>query len=121
MILSVFPSLLSWQQLSPTLIRLTLASVLIFWSYQSLSNKSSDIKQKTIGIIEGVSGILLVLGIWSQVAALITIINLTIRLYQKITKKALLTNGINYYIILLILAISILLTGAGLFGFDRPI
>ena len=119
--LSIFPSLLSWQLISPLIIRLTLASVLIFWSYRSLSkgkkhNQSTN--QKAVRLIESICGLLLFIGLWTQVAALIIIIDLAIRIYKKYTEKALFTDGINYYILLLVFAISLLFTGPGFIAFD---
>lgn len=121
MILSVFPSLLSWQQLSPLLIRMTLGGIFIFWSYKTFFKTSPDSKQKAVGIIEGVAGILLVLGLWTQVGALTIAIDLVVRLYQKIMAKSFLTDGVNYYLILLVLALSLLFTGAGFVAFDMPL
>lgn len=119
--LSIFPSLLSWQLLSPLIIRLTLASVFIFWSYRSISKYKKEVQstnQKVIRLIESVCGLLLIVGLWTQLVTLIIIIDLVIRLYKKYTDKALFTDGINYYLILLVLAISLLLTGPGLIAFD---
>lgn len=119
--LSVFPDLLSYQIISPLLIRLTLASVLIFWSYKTLFRSKPTINEKITSLIEGISGILLLIGLSTQVVSLIIIIDLVIRLVQKFKSKALLSDGVNYYILLLILAISLLLTGPGLFAFDMPL
>lgn len=116
--LSLFPSLLSWSELSPLLIRLVLAAVFIHWSYRGLKNPSATAKTKGIALIEGIAGILLVIGLWTQAAALVAIVDLVIRLVERIQKKAFLTDGVNYYLILLVLALSLLVTGAGWYGFD---
>lgn len=119
--LSIFPSLLSWQLVSPLIIRLTLASILIFWSYRSFAKykkEEPDINKKVVRLIESLCGLLLIVGLWTQLVALIIIIDLIIRLYNKYTDKALFTDGINYYLILLVLAISLLFTGPGFIAFD---
>jgi len=119
--LSIFPSLLSWQLVSPLIIRLTLASVLIFWSYRSLTKHKKeelDINKKVVRLIESLCGLLLIAGLWTQLVALVIIVDLIIRLYNKYTDKALFTDGINYYLILLVLAISLLFTGPGFIAFD---
>jgi uncharacterized membrane protein YphA (DoxX/SURF4 family) len=77
--------------------------------------------QKAIGIIEGVAGILLVIGLWTQVAALVVFVDLVIRLVERIMKKAFLTDGVNYYLVLLVMAISLMVTGAGWIAFDLPL
>lgn len=118
--LSIFPSLLSWQLASPLIIRLTLASVLIFWSYRSFSKHKKEepnINKKVVRLIESLCGLLLIVGLWTQLVALIIIIDLIIRLYNKYKDGALFTDGINYYL-LLVLAISLLFTGPGFIAFD---
>ena len=74
-----------------------------------------------LGIIEGVAGILLVIGLWTQVAALVVFVDLVIRLVERIMKKAFLTDGVNYYLVLLVMAISLMVTGAGWIAFDLPL
>lgn len=117
--LSIFPELLSWQLISPLIIRLTLASILIFWSYRSISkHKKQDAGQKALRLIESICGLLLFVGLWTQIAALIVAIDLLTKLYKKYKDKTLLTDGVNYYLILLVLAISLLFTGPGFIAFD---
>ena len=119
--LSIFPSLLSWEQISPTLLRIVLGVIFIFWAYKAYKREKSDPRQKALGIIEGVAGILLFIGLWTQLAALYAIIDLAVRLIERIRNKAFLTDGVNYYLILLVIAICLLVSGAGVFGFDMPL
>lgn len=121
MTLSLFPSLLSWGLISPLLIRLTLGAVFLFWSYRAFRNKSASSQDKGVAIIEFLSGILLVIGLWTQAAALVILIDLIVRIVGKIMKKQFLTDGVNYYFVLLILALSLLVTGAGFLAFDLPL
>lgn len=116
---SLFPSLLTWSELSPFLIRLTLGAILAYWSYKHL--KSSVTQTRSIAVVEGITGILLIIGLWVQLASLVAIIDLVIRLIGKIRSKAFLSDGINYYLILLVLAISLLITGPGFFSIDLPL
>ncbi len=119
--LSLLPSLLSWNQLSPFLIRITLGAVLIFWSYRAFKDKGLSNSEKAFGYVEGITGILLIIGLWTQGAAIVACIKLIGCLIGKIRRKQFLTDGVNYYVILLVMAISLLLTGAGFFGFDLPL
>ena len=117
--LSVFPSLFSWSEVSPLLIRLTLGIIFILWSHRILLKFSrTPVPTKAVALLEFISGVLLVIGLWTQVAALYLIADLVIRLYFKIKSKSFLTDGVNYYFILLVLALSLLVTGAGLLAFD---
>jgi uncharacterized membrane protein YphA (DoxX/SURF4 family) len=116
--LSLFPSLLSWSQLSPFLIRLVLGVVLLYQAYKDMKSRGATGNKKILGAIEAIVGILLVIGLWTQLAALIAALDLVVRLFFKAKSRAFLTDGVNYYLILLVLALSLLFTGAGLFAFD---
>ncbi len=115
---SLFFQLLAWNQLSPFLIRLALGAVLLHWSYRALKARGGSGRAKTVGALEGIVGILLVIGLWTQAAALVAAIDLLVRIGERISKKAFLTDGVNYYLILLILALSLLVTGPGFFARD---
>lgn len=119
--LSLFPSLLSWSQLSPTLIRIVLGAVLLYQSYHELRSGKVSTTTKAVGVIEALSGILLFIGLWTQLAALVIVVDLIIRLILKAKSRAFLTDGVNYYLLLLVLAVSLIFTGAGLWGFDLPL
>ena len=116
--LSLFPNFLSWSQVSPLLIRQALGAVVIYWSYRALRYSKTDTKEKITAVIEGLAGILLVIGLWTQLAAMVVAIDLIVRLVGRIMKKSFLTDGVNYYLILLVLALSLLVTGAGWMAFD---
>ena len=118
--LSIFPSLLMLQQFSPLLLRLTLGIIFILWGYKEW--KSHNIgKKSALGIFEIILGILLVIGLFTQFAALLSSIVFIRKLVGKIAKKAFFTDGVNYYFILLIISICLLISGPGLFAFDLPL
>jgi hypothetical protein len=114
---SLFPYLLSWSELSPLLIRLTLGAIMIYWSYKGLRT-NTDTTKKLLDVAQGLVGILLVIGLWTQIAALLAAIGFIVCIVGKIRTKSFLTDGVNYMLILLVLAISLLLTGPGLIAFD---
>ena len=118
--LSLFPFFLSYQQLSPVLIRLALAAVLVYWGYKVLAGSFST-NTKILSVIEVICAALLLIGFWTQAAALFVSIDLIVRLVNKIKARAFLTDGVNYYLILLILAISLFLTGPGWWAIDVPL
>lgn len=119
--LSLFPTLFSWSEISPFLIRVVLGAILIYWSYLALRDSKTAVREKVTAGIEGLAGIALVIGLWTQLAAIIVGIDLVIRLVDRVMKKSFLTDGVNYYLVLLVLAISLLVTGAGWMAFDLAI
>ncbi|MDE2038348.1 MAG: hypothetical protein KGI69_03990 [Patescibacteria group bacterium] len=119
--LSLFPSLLTWQLAAPLMIRIVLGAVFIHWAYKELRNPVATIHAKGLCVIEGLAGILIFIGLYTQGAALVAAIDLVIRLIGRISKKAFLTDGVNYYLLLLVLAASLMVTGPGFLAFDLPL
>ena len=121
--LSLFPSLLSWSQISPLIIRLTLGITLAWFGYQKIrgKGKSSGSNSAVYGGVEIFVSIFLIIGLFTQLAALVNAIILIIKLGFKAREGKLLSDGVNYYIILLVMCVSLMVTGAGLFAFDLPL
>ncbi len=112
---SIFPPLLSYSGFAPLLLRLTLGLVLVLWAY---GKYKTNIKTAAL---EGVLSVLLIVGLYTQLAALFTAILLGVRLFGKVKAKAFLTDGVNYFLILFIISICLIFTGAGYFAFDLPL
>lgn len=106
--------------LAPFLLRVTLGVVFIVWAYKHLKSHEHP-KWVTLGAVDGVMGVLLVIGLYTQLVALISALFLTIGLISKAFKKSLFTGGVNYYFILFIIAVSLLFLGAGAFAVDLPL
>jgi uncharacterized membrane protein YphA (DoxX/SURF4 family) len=121
--LSLFPYLLSYQQLSPFLIRIVLGITLAYFGYHKIlgSGQSSGSNSKTYGVVEIVIALFLIVGFWTQLAALLNAIILIIKLGFKIKEKKFLTDGVNYYILLLVMCVSLIFTGAGFLAIDYPL
>lgn len=121
--LSVFPSLLSYEQLAPFILRLVLGLTLAYFGYQKIRGvgRSPGSNSKLYGAVEMVIALFLVIGLWTQLAALLNAIILAIKIGFKIRNKAFLTDGVNYYVLLLAMAVSLIFLGAGRFAFDLPL
>ncbi len=119
--LSLFPVLLSYQQLSPFLIRITLGLILLFWAYKGLRNPNQSSNKKILSAVEGIVAIFLLLGLWTQASAGIAAIGLLVCIISKIKDRTFLTSGVNYCLILFIMALSLMFTGAGWWSFDLPL
>ncbi len=116
--LNPFPYLLSFGLLGPFLLRLILGITFIHFGTLKIKNKNY---KHVVAYVETLAGVMLVLGLYTQIAALVVALILLYQLFHKMTKKAFLTDGVNYYLILFIIALSLLVTGAGFFAFDLPL
>lgn len=119
--LSLFPSLLSFQQLSPFLIRITLAAVLIYWAYKGMTDPTHSTKTKILDFIQGILGLMIFFGVWTQAAAGLVALGQLYCIVQKIRTRAFLSAGVNYVLILFVMAVSLLFSGPGWFSFDLPL
>lgn len=117
---SFFPTLLSFQQISPLLLRLTLGIIFLYWAYKGFVKKDNK-RGTALCILDFILGILFVIGLFTQLSAMIACVVLLIANIYKIKTGSFFTDGINYYFILFIISISLLITGPGLYSFDLPL
>ncbi len=117
---SIFPHLLSLDAFTPFLLRLILGLVFLEWRYREYKNKTST-TNTVIAVLQGIVGVFLIIGFLTQLAALVAAIILGIKLIGKIKAKAFLTNGVNYYLILFVISLCLLFSGAGFMAFDLPL
>src|SRR3954471_21517064 len=117
--LSLFPVLLSYQQLSPFLIRLVLAGIMIYWSYSGIRHNTGS--KRILDAGQGIVGIFILIGLWTQAAAGLAALGFLVCIVGKIRDRKFLTDGVNYMLLLLIMAISLMLTGPGWWAYDMPL
>ena len=120
---SIFPFLLTFAGIAPFIIRISFGITTIYIAYKKLINKDQCITKqlKLFNTIEIILSIFIIIGLFTQLIALVYAIIFAIKLIHKASKKALLSDGINYYLLLFIMALSLVFTGAGLIAFDLPL
>jgi len=121
--LSLFPYFLNYQQLGPFLIRIVVGITLAYFGYRKVRGymDSSGSNSKMYGYVEMFVALFLIIGLFTQLAALINALILVIKLSFKARDGKLFTDGINYYILLLVMVLSLVVTGPGFFAFDLPL
>jgi len=120
---SLFPSLLTYGLVGPLIIRVVLGITLTYAGYQKIKGRGTSSGSNTViyGVAEIAIALFLVIGLFTQLAALLNAIILVIKLGFKAREGKFLSDGINYYILLLTMAISLMFTGAGFLAFDLPL
>ncbi len=130
--LSFFPELLNWSMLAPTILRLTLAWFLFkhaansFWKGDATTllvlqnlflTKTAIIINQIIGYLRLIAATLLVLGLFTQIAALVALVIYILRLQtrQYHGEFAMVDS------LLGVIAICVLFLGPGAFSFDLPL
>lgn len=120
---SLFPYLFTFDQAAPFILRIVLGVTLAYFGYRKIKKqgKSSGSNSLMYGAVEILIAIFLIIGLFTQLAAILNAVILLIKLAYKIRDRAFLTDGINYYVLLLTIAISVALLGPGWFAFDLPL
>ncbi len=114
--LSIFPSLLTFGLLAPFLLRVGVGLFIILFGWERFNKP-----YKLSSIIYFATGIMLMVGLYTQVVVIIGIILIKFdyfvdRKFSPISKDKM----IIYFLVAVIL-LSLLVTGPGLFAFDLPL
>ncbi len=133
--LNPFPSLLTYSTLAPFILRLVLAFIVLDlgflkfgkeklrWlaSFEALHLKPVDIWLKVLALVDVVGGIMLLVGWYTQIAALAFVILFGAEFYVEWKEGPILRRDLTFYFLVLAISISLLLSGAGAYAFDIPL
>lgn len=132
--LNPFPELLI-PQLGPLILRILLALVLINLGYLKFRGEKSrwNSSFETLGlnpasffvplyaILQIIGGVLLLIGLWTQIAALAFVVFIGIELYVEWQARKILKRDIVFYFLIFAISLSLLFTGAGRYAIDIPL
>ena len=129
--LNPFPDLLIYGIFAPFLIRVAVGAVLLYLSVEHLRSrkdiahilspifgKASRVVGIFLGVVEVIAGGLLVVGAWTQVAALFALAIALKSLFFRRSLKSLCPLSKTTYALILVMSLSLLLSGAGIYAFD---
>ena len=114
--LSTFPSLLDFGLISPLILRLAVAVYFLFVARIKYKHKSP----LSAGVFT-IIGILIFVGLYTQVASFLAIIILSFDMYQNKKKFGLNLEQKMIFIFVTIITFSLLFTGPGFLAFDLPL
>jgi len=134
--LNTFPELLNYSLLSPTLLRWVLAFILItigieiikpakralFSAYFSSKEfPLADFIPWKLGIAQIVLGVFFFFGMFTQIASLIAIYIFFSLFYIENRVERILPHTSAFYLVMIVISISLLFTGAGALAVDLPL
>ncbi len=134
-ILNVFPELLSFSFLAPMILRIVLGVItlnlgLLKWKtererwnlfFKGFGATEPGAFITLFALIEIIGGVALILGLYTQMAALIFAVIGFVEIYAEYKESALVKRNITFYILLFAIALSLLFTGAGAYSLDLPL
>lgn len=116
--LNPFPLLLVYSTLAPFILRLVLGFIYLDIGFLNLK-KSGYLK--LLGLVEVVGAVMLFFGFYTQIAAILFILIAGTSLYIEYKDATVLRRDIAFYLLLLAISISLLLSGAGAYAKDLPL
>ncbi|MEX0919231.1 MAG: DoxX family protein [Parcubacteria group bacterium] len=133
--LNPFPELLMYSMLGPLILRVVVGLIFIDlgllkfksekerWlaSFDTLGLRPADLLLPLYAVLQIVGGILLIVGLWTQVAALAFVIFTGVELYVEWKAREILKRDMVFYLLLFVISLSLLLTGAGRYAIDIPL
>lgn len=129
-----FPELLDLAYLAPFILRLGFGLVLFITSFHQLLDRHDELSARfkevwpkngtnilwIASVVEIVVGLSFIAGFYTQIAALVGIIfSITAITYKKYRQAT--TRDLVFYILMLVISLSLIVTGAGIFAFDLPL
>ena len=118
--LALFPSLLAYGSISPLVIRVVLGITLLFFGVKKIRGMGDSVgsNSRTYGVAEVMVAVCLIIGLFTQLAAILNAVILVLKLGFKYREKKFLSTGVNYYMLLLAMALSLIFSGSGLWSLD---
>jgi uncharacterized membrane protein YphA (DoxX/SURF4 family) len=114
--LSSFPQLLFLSLLAPTILRLSVGFFILH-----LGKNRSQSKHNRASPIYFISGVLLIIGLYTQIASIVGILVLIFDFYVNRKSTLISEDKKTLYVIVGVILLSLLFTGPGLFAFDLPL
>ncbi len=133
--LSLFPSLLDFGPLAPTFLRFVVGFIFIDIGYFSIIRTKStwgllltllgknpeSVWRKILGGIELIGGVILLMGLYTQGAALVLVLITLFKLLVEYKEPSFVRRDFIFYLLLFVVTLSLLITGPGAFSFDLPL
>lgn len=133
--LNPFPELLAYSFVGPFILRVLLGLIFIDlgflkfrsekdrWlsSFETLGLHPAGLFVPIYALLQIIGGLLLLGGLWTQVATLAFAIFTGIELYVEWQAREILKRDIVFYLLIFTISLSLLLTGAGAYAIDIPL
>jgi putative oxidoreductase len=133
--LNTFPTLLAFGLIAPFLLRVSVGLVMIEFGYSKITKQKQDKSSMfeslgmkpgiyyayAFGLIEIAIGLALVVGIFTQIASLLSAIICTLAILVKRRNGENVKSSFGFLILCLVISLSLIFSGAGFLAFDIPL
>ncbi len=121
--LNTFPDLLTLSFMAPLILRTFVGAYFLkqAWIELITHTRKKTNSPKLLRILGALLGILLIIGIFTQITSLFLILIVIFNLISKIKNKKLNEEKLDFYVLILGVLLSLVLSGAGFLAFDMPL
>jgi len=120
-IFSIFPELYNFREFSPFILRITVAVIFMNMGWRDITKKTGwKIINFILGITKIATGVFLLVALYTQVAALFAIVLSLFKILSDL-KSGEYKYNLGYHTLILVVSLSLLLTGPGTFSIDLPL
>lgn len=133
--LNPFPELLMYSLLGPFVLRIVIGLIFLDlgllkfksekerWlaSFETLGLRPASLLLPIYALLQVIGGLMLLVGLWTQIAALAFVIFTGIELYVEWKAREILKRDMVFYLLIFTISLSLLLTGAGTYAIDIPL
>lgn len=133
--LNPFPEFLNYALFAPLILRVVVGFIFIDlgllkfksekerWlaSFETLGLRPNTLFVPLYGALQIVGGLLLLVGLWTQMAALFFVLSTGVELGIEWRAREILRRDAVFYLLLFVISLSLLLTGAGAYAIDLPL
>ena len=135
MILNTFPTLLTFSQLSPMILRIVLGLIAVNLGYLKLTKEKIDWTElfetinihpaqffvKVLAFVEIIGGLMLVVGAYTQITAIVFATLFFVEAVLDYRESELEDRDLTFYILMFTISLSLVFLGAGAFALDLPL
>lgn len=133
--LNLFPGLLSYAMLGPFILRLVLGLIVIdlgflkfkgerkrwLTTFEAMHLRPAELFVTLYALVQIAGGLLLLIGLWTQGVAIVFAILTFSELYVEWSSATLMKRDFTFYLLMFVISLSLVFTGAGAYAFDIPL
>ncbi len=119
--MDIFPALHGRADIAALILRIVLGGTLAYFAWLKIRGRgaSSGSNSTRYGVVELIIAVFLLVGLYTQLCAFLNALILVIKLFFKYKEGKLFSDGINYYILLLSIAVALLFMSPGMWALEH--
>ena len=121
--LNTFPDLLTLSFMAPFILRVFAGSYFLKQAWMELIEykKRKDNSPRPLRIIGAIGGILLIIGFLTQITSFFLLLIIIFNIINRVRNKKLKEEKLDFYLLMIAILLSLIISGAGFMAIDLPL